>query len=266
MLARFNGSSERGWMMKRTVSSRGPAAGLARPHAASAVARAPAAHAPMMSSHDVRLRAAGVAGASVAGASASSSSSRTSDASAIRRRQSLSRQRRSNLRTAAGVSVGKSVQSGSLLRTAAITCATSSPSKGRRAVNISSNTTPNAHRSLRLSITFPAACSGLMYAAVPMMTPRSVKAGLVIVGASASTAPSLAASESSAFASPKSRTFTVPSGLTLMFAGFRSRWTMPWLWAASSASAICFAIRSVRRVEPGRERSDRRASHPRPAP
>ena len=31
------------------------------------------------------------------------------------------------------------------------------------------------------------------------------------------------------FASPKSRTFTVPSGLILMLAGFRSRWMMPLL-------------------------------------
>ena len=32
---------------------------------------------------------------------------------------------------------------------------------------------------------------------------------------------------------------------TLMFAGFRSRWTMPASCAASSASAICFAIGSA---------------------
>ena len=45
-----------------------------------------------------------------------------------------------------------------------------------------------------------------------------------------------------AFARPKSSTLTVPSGRTLMFAGFRSRWTMPCSCAASSASAICFAM------------------------
>ena len=33
-----------------------------------------------------------------------------------------------------------------------------------------------------------------------------------------------------------------PSGVILMFAGFRSRWTMPFSCAASSASAICRAI------------------------
>ena len=46
-------------------------------------------------------------------------------------------------------------------------------------------------------------------------------------------------------ARPKSSTFTVPSGVTLMFAGFRSRWTMPRSCAASSASAICRAIGSA---------------------
>ena len=33
----------------------------------------------------------------------------------------------------------------------------------------------------------------------------------------------------SAFARPKSRTLTVPSGVTLTFAGLRSRWTIPLL-------------------------------------
>ena len=37
------------------------------------------------------------------------------------------------------------------------------------------------------------------------------------------------ASGADAFARPKSSTFTVPSGVILMFAGFRSRWTMPLL-------------------------------------
>ena len=34
----------------------------------------------------------------------------------------------------------------------------------------------------------------------------------------------------------------MPSVATLMFAGFRSRWMIPCSCAASSASAICFAI------------------------
>ena len=44
-----------------------------------------------------------------------------------------------------------------------------------------------------------------------------------------------------ALARPKSRTFTLPSGVSLTFAGLRSRWTMPFSWASSSASAICCA-------------------------
>ena len=53
------------------------------------------------------------------------------------------------------------------------------------------------------------------------------------------------AAGSSAFANPKSSTFTMPSARTLMLAGFRSRWMMPCSCAASSASAICFAIGSA---------------------
>ena len=59
---------------------------------------------------------------------------------------------------------------------------TSSPGKARHAVSISKSTQPNAQMSARLSIGFPRACSGLMYAAVPRMTPACVIAGEVIVG------------------------------------------------------------------------------------
>jgi len=38
-------------------------------------------------------------------------------------------------------------------------------------------------------------------------------------------------------ARPKSSTFTLPSGATITFAGFRSRWTIPRSCAAPSASA-----------------------------
>ena len=62
-------------------------------------------------------------------------------------------------------------------------------------------------------------------------------------------------SPASAFARPKSSTLTVPSGRSLMLAGFRSRWTMPCSCAASSASAICRAIaqRLVERNRPARD-------------
>ena len=62
-----------------------------------------------------------------------------------------------------------------------------------------------------------------MYAAVPSNTPTPVIiAGEVIVG-DCETLGDIAPVGSIAFASPKSNTFTVPSGRTLMFAGLRSR-------------------------------------------
>jgi hypothetical protein len=91
-------------------------------------------------------------------------------------------------------------------------------------------TTPNAQTSARLSAACPLACSGAMYAAVPRITPTPVIcAGLVIVGdcvwRSSPARPGPAPSVS--FARPKSSTFTLPSGVILMFAGFKSRWMMP---------------------------------------
>ena len=47
---------------------------------------------------------------------------------------------------------------------------------------------------------------------------------------------------SQALARPKSRTLTLPSGVSLMLPGFRSRWTMPFSCAPSRASATCFAM------------------------
>jgi hypothetical protein len=79
---------------------------------------------------------------------------------------------------------------------------------------------------VRLSMRWPRACSGLMYAAVPRITPNCVKAGVVMVGDCESSGDK-ASVGSVAFASPKSSTFTGPSGRTLMFAGLRSRWMMP---------------------------------------
>ena len=48
----------------------------------------------------------------------------------------------------------------------------------------------------------------------------------------------VATTDSNALARPKSSTLTRPSGVTLMFAGFRSRWMTPCPCAASSAPAI----------------------------
>jgi hypothetical protein len=64
-----------------------------------------------------------------------------------------------------------------------------------------------------------------------------MSAGLVIVGEFVASDP--VGPASFALARPKSSTLTVPSRVTLTFAGFRSRWTIPPSCAASSASAIC---------------------------
>ena len=61
-----------------------------------------------------------------------------------------------------------------------------------------------------------------MYAAVPRIIP-GIDADL----SGESDTVALAGSVSKIFASPKSSTFTVPSGRSLMFAGFRSLWMIP---------------------------------------
>ena len=82
--------------------------------------------------------------------------------------------------------------------------------------------------SARLSTGLPRACSGDMYAAVPMITPICVAAPVSVGDCDGSPSGVV----SSALANPKSRTLTVPSSRTLMFAGFRSRWITPASWAA----------------------------------
>jgi len=66
----------------------------------------------------------------------------------------------------------------------------------------------------------PAPASGLMYAAVPRITPCIVAAALSVGELEGS---SLAVSPAKAFAKPKSNTFTLPSGVTFTLAGFKSR-------------------------------------------
>jgi hypothetical protein len=141
-----------------------------------------------------------------------------------------------------GGTAGSAVQSGSFVITVTMHSVTSSPRNARRPVNISYNKQPNAQMSAPLSTGLPRACSGDMYAAVPRIMPTPVICtGVVIVGDAVSCGL-MADAGSIAFAKPKSNTFTVPSSRTLMFAGFRSRWMIPCSWAASRASAICFAI------------------------
>ena len=90
---------------------------------------------------------------------------------------SRSRQRPRSARTWGGVSGGSFDQSGSCRSTAASTSETVSPSKQRVPVSISYSTTPKDQMSDRLSTGLPRACSGDMYAAVPITTPACVAAG-----------------------------------------------------------------------------------------
>ncbi len=87
-------------------------------------------------------------------------------------------------------------------------------------VSISTSTTPNAQMSARRSTGLPLACSGDMYAAVPRMTPCIVATALSVGELRRSVS---VGSSVRAFARPKSSTFTVPSAVPLMLAGFRSR-------------------------------------------
>ena len=84
----------------------------------------------------------------------------------------------------------------------------------------------------------PATCTPRFPESLPAFV-----AAMLNVGEFDRVAPS--AASRNAFASPKSSTFTLPSGVILMLAGFRSRWMIPCSCAASSASAICFAIGSA---------------------
>ncbi len=116
-------------------------------------------------------------------------------------------------------------------------CETVSPSYSLFPVSISHRTTPNDQISARLSTGFPLACSGLMYPAVPMIIPACV-ARMVSVGELVGL-PSPGLDVWPTAASPKSSTFTTPSGVIMMLAGFRSRCVMFFSWAASIPSINC---------------------------
>jgi hypothetical protein len=237
--------------------------GRMRSHVTVAAAAAPTRSAAAMASHDPsRLRAgvrselpagvdetAGTAGAAV---DASDRKYRATEISGMRALRSFTRHRFTTSPRFGGTSGGSRVQSGSLLMTLASVSPMSSPSKGLRPVSISNSTQPNAQTSLRLSADRPFACSGLMYAAVPMIIPARVDPS-VIVGESSIEA---VRSGSMAFARPKSSTLTTPSGVMAMLAGFRSRWTMPLSWAASSASTIWRAMERVSSIGRARLKPD----------
>ena len=114
---------------------------------------------------------------------------------------------------------------------AMIACAVD-PVNGGSPTSISYVTHSRLYSSLRPSIsTLPVACSGLMYAGVPMTVP-------VCVMWCASPAAL------SARAMPKSATTAVPPE-SMMFSGLMSRCTTPWLCAYASAPATSAVIRRV---------------------
>jgi hypothetical protein len=73
-------------------------------------------------------------------------------------------------------------------------------------------------------------CSGDMYATVPITVPGLVAPGDALRPSSAPAGIR--------FARPKSRIFTRPSAVTKTFSGLRSRWTIPFRWAAARPWAI----------------------------
>ena len=79
-----------------------------------------------------------------------------------------------------GTAAGDRSHSGSLIITAASVSDTVSPSNTRCPVSISKRTTPKAQMSARLSTGLPRACSGDIYAAVPMITPICVAAAVSV--------------------------------------------------------------------------------------
>ena len=93
---------------------------------------------------------------------------------------SFSRQRRSTKRMFGGVVAGNACQSGSPFKIAASVSVTVSPSKTLFPVRHSYRMQPNAQMSARLSTALPLACSGLMYAAVPRITPGRVIASVSV--------------------------------------------------------------------------------------
>jgi hypothetical protein len=100
---------------------------------------------------------------------------------------------------------------------------------GGRPVSISYRTHPSEYRSDRWSIAPPCACSGERYDAVPRTAAVCSTVSFVVTRAM-----------------PKSVTFTWPSRVTMMLAGFTSRWMTPCPWATASASHTASASSTAR--------------------
>ena len=101
------------------------------------------------------------------------------------------------------------------------------PANARRPASISYRTAPKLKMSDRASTGWPSACSGDMYAAGPEHRARVVSV--------------TSAAAVQRLATPKSSSFAVPPAVTMMFAGFRSRWRMPCSCARCNAPAIWIA-------------------------
>ncbi len=165
------------------------------------------------------------------------SSWQTSSADAGRSRGAFARQRATRRSKSAGSS-GRERRSGVGVsrRIAELTSTGLSPANGRRPAASSYSTTPSANRSVRASTAWPRSCSGAMYGSVPSSCPTP-ESGVETVALSEASLPP-GASSPTGFARPKSSTFTRPSRVSITFAGFRSRCTTPFSWAADSASAM----------------------------
>ena len=98
---------------------------------------------------------------------------------------------------------------GNFISSSFLAAAFASPVMSRDLARHSHRTIPMEKTSARRSISAPRACSGAMYASLPLRMPVSVSVTLT-----------------AAFAMPKSTSFTVPSKVTRMFCGLTSRWTI----------------------------------------
>ena len=185
-------------------------------------------------------------------------SAASSSVFANRRAGSFWRQRVTSASSARGTSARSRLSgSGSRSITAARTWAGVSRRKSGRPVAISPRMSPTANWSVRWSTVRPLACSGDMYSSVPSSMPACVpyRDSVSCVSRSPSGASPI-------LASPKSRIFRTPSGVTMRFSGFRSRWTIPARCAFARPSASCAPRSSSSGIGSGPRARRRRSVSP----
>ena len=112
------------------------------------------------------------------------------------------------------------------------------PLCGGRPVSTKHRIPPRPNTSLcSVASAAPPACSGAMYAGVPIARPSSVRLRFgtlicVVPPPSRGSAPGdRDCGDASTFASPQSITWTRPPSETITLLGVRSRWTTPLAWA-----------------------------------